>query len=268
MVPLTKNKTISVLGCGWFGLALAKQLVNLNFDVKGSTTSLNKLEVLKNAGISPFLLDFKKAHSIESTSFFDADILFVCIPPKRNSTEFLDYTDKIKTIISLARNRSRQLIFISSTSVYGDVNKTVDENTQPVPDSTSGELMLKTEKIILQEPNHTIIRFSGLFGPERDPGRFFAGKVNIPNGLAPVNLIYQDDAVGIALAILEKETFGKIYNACSPDHPNRNVFYTSAAQKSGLTEPHFLAEKKAWKIVDSVHVPQFLNYEFKWIYRD
>ena len=41
-----ENKKVSVLGCGWYGLALAKKLISLGYDVKGSTTSEAKLDTL------------------------------------------------------------------------------------------------------------------------------------------------------------------------------------------------------------------------------
>ena len=47
---------ISILGCGWLGFPLAKKLIEIGFEVKGSTTSENKLALLKSNNIEPFLL--------------------------------------------------------------------------------------------------------------------------------------------------------------------------------------------------------------------
>ena len=51
---------IAVIGCGWLGLPLAKKLVSKNFRVKGSTTSKQKISVLRNEKIEPFLIDLNK----------------------------------------------------------------------------------------------------------------------------------------------------------------------------------------------------------------
>ena len=48
---------ISILGCGWLGLPLAKALLKKKFHVNGSTTTVEKLDVLKDEGINPFLID-------------------------------------------------------------------------------------------------------------------------------------------------------------------------------------------------------------------
>lgn len=258
-------KTISILGCGWFGFAFAKKLVEQGYEVKGSTTSPEKLSLLSDEKIKPYLINFSPTEVIADTDFFEADALFICIPPKRNSTELNSYPQKIKAIITAAKNKSNQVIMISSTSVYSDENLIVNEGSETHPDTDSGKVVLAAEQILksLNPANFTIIRFAGLIGPGRNPGRFFAGKTNVPNGLAPVNLIHQTDAVGIAVKIIQEQAFRRIYNACSPHHPTKKEFYTAAANVSGLIEPIFLEEKTGWKIVESLNVPEFLKYNFQ-----
>jgi nucleoside-diphosphate-sugar epimerase len=260
-----KNNIVSILGCGWFGLALAKKLISLNYAVKGSTTSQEKLAILQAENIQPYLINFTADAIVAGEAFFEADTLFICIPPKRNSTELHDYPQKIKSILAAAKDKSKHVVLISSTSVYADKNKAVNESSETNPDTDSGRVVLAAEQLfkVLYPENCTVIRFAGLIGPDRNPGRFFAGKNSIPNGLAPVNLIHQTDAVGIAVKILEKQAFGRTYNACAPNHPAKMDFYTNAAKSTGLAEPNFIAEKKDWKIVESLNVPEFLGYEFE-----
>jgi len=256
--------TISILGCGWFGLAFAKSLVAQGYRVKGSTTTNEKLGTLSSAQIDPYLINFTAAEMTADPAFFETDVLFICIPPKRSSNELNDYPEKISAILNAAENKSKQIVLISSTSVYGDENKAVDENTTTTPDTPSGKVVLQAENLFKAKhpSSFTIIRFAGLIGPNRNPGRFFVGKTDVPNGLAPVNLVHQEDAIGFASKLLEKQGFGKTYNVCAPEHPNRNDFYTAAAKNADLTAPSFIAEKVQWKIINSVNVPQ-LGYVFQ-----
>lgn len=258
-------KKVSILGCGWFGLALAKDLVAKGYIVNGSTTTPQKLRSLSENDINPFLINFTAEHIRADEGFFLADAIFICIPPKRNSNELNNYPDKIKAILEAAKGKTPKVILISSTSVYSDENKPVNENSETNPDTDSGRVVLLAEQILkdYNPDDFTIIRFAGLIGPDRNPGRFFAGKKNVANGLAPVNLIHQKDAVGIAESILSKEAFGRIYNASSPEHPTRKDFYIKAAKESALEEPEFLEEKQNWKIVESLNVPGYLDYEFQ-----
>ena len=257
-------KKVSVLGCGWFGFAFAKALIAKGYSVNGSTTTQTKLTALAEAEITPYLVNFIAEKIEAAPSFFECDVLFICIPPKRNSAELQDYPAKIKLIIAAAKGKAAQIVLISSTSVFADENQFVNEETPTCPDTDSGRVVVAAEEILKTDSsNFTIIRFAGLIGTDRNPGRFFAGKTGVPNGLAPVNLIHQADAVGIAIRLIEKQAFGRIYHACSPSHPAKMDFYVEAAKASGLEVPEFIAEKKTWKIVESLNVSRYLEYDFE-----
>jgi nucleoside-diphosphate-sugar epimerase len=258
--------TVSILGCGWYGTALARSLVNKWIKVKGSTTSAGKLSLLADAGIEPYLINLSPANETIDPAFFECDVLWICIPPKARAGNGAEYLIKIERLITLINTyQIKQVVLISSTGVYGDSNTEVTELDIPIPDSESGKVLLAAEALLNKETEFTttIIRFAGLIGPERDPGRFFAGKTDIPNGEAPVNLIHLTDCVGISNAVLDKQAFGYTYNAVSPTHPTRAEFYTQAALNSGLEVPQFIEEKKAWKIVSEVTVSELLDYEYK-----
>ena len=260
------NNNISILGCGWYGLELAKELIRQGFTVKGSTTSVEKLISLEKSGILPYLVNFHENGENFDTVFFDCNILVISIPPKRSLAEQHTFIAKIERISAAASTYSvPQIIFISSSSVYGDHNAEVTESILPSPDTASGQAILSAEKVLQSNTDlvTTIIRFGGLIGPDRDPGRFFAGKKDIANGKAPVNLIHLTDCIGITTKIIERQAFGYIYNACSADHPSRELFYTSAARRSGLEQPLFIDELLKWKIVKSINIPTQLDYHFE-----
>ncbi|HKG07705.1 MAG TPA: SDR family oxidoreductase [Pedobacter sp.] len=260
------NKTISILGCGWYGLPLAKELISLGYEVKGSTTTKEKMPALREAGIKTYLIEAASEKIKFADSFFESDILIICIPPKRSEGAQESYAGKIENIADAAgKGTVKQVIFISSTSVYGDVNQAVTESTTPKPDTASGHVLLAAEEILQNQQafKSTIIRFAGLVGPDRDPARFFAGKSNVPNGLAPVNLIHLYDCIGITISIMEQHAYGFIINAVSADHPAKQEFYKQAANKSGLAVPSFINELNNWKTVDTNQIPSSLSYSYK-----
>ena len=53
---MNSRQNISILGCGWLGLELAKTLIAKDYSVKGSTTSTHKINSFKAAGITPFII--------------------------------------------------------------------------------------------------------------------------------------------------------------------------------------------------------------------
>lgn len=254
------------MGCGWYGLALAKALVSNGIKVKGSTTSPGKMETMAADGIEPYLVNFTAATENYDARFFNCDILLIAIPPKTRAGEGVDFIHKIEKIINaIKRHGVKKVIFISSTGVYADLNNQVDENTNPQPNTEAGRVLFVAENLFRQEATFktTIIRFAGLIGPGRAPGRFFAGKKDIPNGNTPVNLVHLDDCIGLTKAIINKDAFGYLFNGCAPDHPIKSAFYTRAAADAGLEKPEFIDELREWKIVKSVNVEAILKYRFK-----
>lgn len=261
-----KKEKISILGCGWYGFALAKALIEAGYEVKGSTTQNDKQEGLASAGIKPYLVNFDGEKDTYDKDFFDSDILLISIPPKRNLPQPDNYLDKIDRIgEAIAHSPIQQVIFISSTGVYQDGNFIIDESIVPEPDSPAGKALFGAEELLknYSQFTTTILRFGGLFGPNRNLAKHFAGKSDIANGEAPINLIHLDDCVQISLAIIQQQAFGYTYHGVSSFHPTRNAFYTQACAIKGLEKPEFLKELLDWKQIDSINLSAKLNYQFK-----
>jgi nucleoside-diphosphate-sugar epimerase len=260
------KKTLSILGCGWYGFALAKSLVSMGYSVKGSTTSEAKLSLFEQEGITPFLINLELNEDSYDPSFFESEVLVISLPPKRSSGEHKDYPKKIKKIVDAAAEigKVQKVLMISSTSVYADLNREVMEGEVPVPDTESGVAILEAEEIIksCNSFQSTVLRFGGLIGPGRNLGKFFSGKINIPNGLAPVNLLHLEDCILLTQHILENDAFGYTLNACSPDHPTRMDMYTMVTEITGLQKPNFLAELLNWKLINGTEVSNQLNYKY------
>ena len=53
LVKKRVNEKMAILGCGWLGLPLAKYFTSKGYIVKGSTTSIEKIEILKSFSIEP-----------------------------------------------------------------------------------------------------------------------------------------------------------------------------------------------------------------------
>jgi nucleoside-diphosphate-sugar epimerase len=258
--------TVSILGCGWYGLALAKALTKNGVTVKGSTTSPDKLPKLQADGINSFLIDLSTGTENYDPDFFNCDLLVIAIPPKTRSGEGAEYVPKLQRVVDASAQQGiHKVILVSSTGVYADQNKELNELDQPLANTPSGVILWAAEELFRQQKSFktTIIRFGGLIGPGRDPGRFFAGKKDIPNGLAPVNLIHQQDCIGLTLAIINKDAFDYALNACSPHHPTKAEFYTRAAAKAGLAKPQFITELNEWKVISSVYVNEVVGYDYQ-----
>ena len=267
---------ISILGCGWLGLPLAKRLTQKGNSVNGSTTSESKLSILKDAGINPFLVALECESVSETINDFlaESEILIIDIPPKLrgNNAETSHSTrkvfvEKIENLIPfIAKSTIKKVLFVSSTSVYGDQNDLITEETNPNPETESGKQLLLTEAILQENQNFetTILRFGGLIGEDRHPVKFLAGKENLENPDAPVNLIHQNDCINIIEQIILQSKWNEVLNAVAPFHPTREDYYTQKAKEQNLILPKFSTEKSnIKKIISSEKIENILNYQFK-----
>ena len=265
-IEMQKHVRISILGCGWLGLPLAEKLIGRGYRIKGSTTSSDKLITLKNKGIDPYLVHFSEANTPVSPEFLMSDVLIINIPPGRKSPEGSENYLRMSDFFckNIPNTEIRKIVLVSSTSVYNETNTSVSEQDLSEPESPAGKLLLKVENqfLALKNMQVCVLRPSGLIAEDRHPGRFFKNKINIPNGLAPINLIHRDDVIGIILKLLDHNEAHGIYNGCSLTHPAKMDFYRMAAESIGLPPPEFIAEKRVWKIVLSERVKKELDYEF------
>ena len=258
---------ISILGCGWLGFPLAQKLIDKGFQVKGSVTTRSKLKKMEEAGIEPYRLVLHPDRaSLKDESFFDTDLVIVAIPPRR--VDFIEtiFPSQIKQLVKLLeKNKVQRVLFISSTSVYNELDGVVSEDDVLLPDKPSGKALLLAEYLLTKNPNFqaTILRFGGLIGADRNPARFLSRKKAAVSGSKPVNLIHLDDCIQIIEKIIEDEVWGETFNACCPEHPSRQDFYEKASAVSGMQPPAFNNEIAPFKIVDSSKLIRMLNYHFK-----
>ena len=257
---------IAIIGCGWLGLPLAKKLIKENFIVKGSTTSKEKISVLKTEKIEPFLIDLNKNLDKEILNSFlkNVDVLIINIPPKIRKEKTINYYSKIQKITSNNLiKKINNIIFISSTSVYGSKQGKINSQTIPSPDTINGKEILKTEKLF-NNKNNTIIRFGGLINESRNPLNYLIKKPEILNPDAPINYIHLEDCIGIIFSIIKNNQWGKIYLGVAPFHPTKKNYFDNLCEKKGIKKLNFSSLKTLInKEINDEKIYKDLNYKFE-----
>jgi len=250
------NKRIGVIGCGWLGFPLAISLINQGYKVNGSTTSVEKIKLLDKEGILPFLLSLHEDGIKGDISNFlkSIELLIVNIPPKLRAGNKENYVKKIQLLHSeIKKHTIKHVIFVSSTSIYGDLEGEVTEETIPKPNTESGKQLLAAEKIFKNDSKveTTIIRFGGLIGPNRHPITMLSRRQELPNGNHPINLIHLNDCIRILTAVLQNSWWNEVFNGVYPEHPSKEKYYTTEAKKRGLQIPDYKTNnpKKGKKVL-------------------
>jgi nucleoside-diphosphate-sugar epimerase len=261
---------ISIIGCGWFGLPLGKRLKNEGFIVKGSTTSLDKLDAILQEGILPFIIKTSpEGISGDINKFLDeSDTIVINIPPSFRKNPQKDFVAQIKHLLNaIELSPVKNVLLISSTSVYEDESGMPEIFCDTIPNgkSYSAKQLIAVESLFKNHSqfNTTIVRFAGLIGEDRHPCKQLSGKSNVPNPKAPVNLIHLEDCVNICSDIIKNRVFGLTFNAAFNQHPTKSDYYTNKCKAQNLVPPsfNFLEESKG-KIINSSFLVHKLKYKF------
>jgi len=248
--------SVGIIGCGWLGTVLAHALQALGTDVFTTTRTPEKQAQLINAGIpceimnlaldnkTPGLTDPNALNYLIEANVFKQQHLIICITPQFKQGK-KNYAQNIQRIVEAANINAlsghlQNVILVSSTGVYKNLTGDItEERTLDLLDEKVSSLINAENKLQLFSGTKAIIRFGGLVGPKRHPGRFLAGKTNLGNASEKVNLIHQVDAVGILLTLLYKPCVSGVFNAISNTNITRQQFYEQATSSLGLVKPKF-----------------------------
>jgi nucleoside-diphosphate-sugar epimerase len=233
---------VSIIGLGWIGEPLAFHLLELGFQVLGSTTSAEKQENLAQKGLQAFRFSLNPhPEGVGFNALFQSEILVVNIPPRTRSGNGEFHLEQIKYLRGLLANSSvKKVIFVSSTGIYPEfpTSDKYSERFPLTPENTGNDTLFSAEHLIDRDRNYdlTVVRFGGLMGDDRIPGKYFSGKENVA-GHTRVNFIHRKDAVGILAWVIERELWNETFNGVAPIHPLRRQIYEKNALDLGIAPP-------------------------------
>jgi nucleoside-diphosphate-sugar epimerase len=264
---------VGIVGCGWLGTALATTLINKATSVIATRSSEENCSDLIAQGINAevLLLPTSQAELNQHAVFACRTIVIAITPQFRNGR--VDYPDKVKQVVTAAEHNGnvKQIILLSSSAVYNGLSGVV---TEDIPLDFSAEkvsLLYDAELAVLGFGNEAlgrrshVLRLSGLVGENRHPGKFLAGKSTLAvNAKAQVNLIHQEDAVGIITRLLSSKVKTGIFNGVSATKATKQDYYQAAAKALSLPEPIFsnMDSLETVRVVNGDKVRQLLSYQF------
>ena len=271
---------MSIVGCGWFGFPLAKHLVKQGYQVSGSKRQGEAANALQVDGINGFSLDLdnqrfnEESVDTQSLKLLDSEVkanlivalhtdaIVINIPPslRKHPEAYLKRLGFLKSL--MGEHLYKRVIFISTTGVYPATGESMTESDAS-PHSPSSEILLQAESLFSEDYPTCVLRFSGLIGSARHPGRFLAGKKDLPGPDAAVNLVHLDDCIGAVSCLLSSETISAVYNLCASGHPGRSAFYRRAAEHLSLEAPTFGIEPQVEKIIDGSKITKELGFHYR-----
>lgn len=255
-----KNSAVLIVGCGWVGRKLGEKLIDDGYTVYGTTRSSSNFSDLNEIGVKPVKLDLPAASPSE-IHLPDVDSVLISISPGRGENRS-EYPTVIGQLSRVLAQRNAQVMMYSSTSAYGNATKEVTE-TDASPDRNSDNAIVAAEGELLEHiPEAVILRLCGLYGEDRHPAKYMAGRTDIAGGDAPVNLVHRDDVIQVTQRIIAENIRGEIFNVCSGSHPSRSEIYTVIAERLGLEKPTFAEGGADGKTVSSQKLKDRFDLEF------
>jgi nucleoside-diphosphate-sugar epimerase len=241
---LRKQMDKLIVGCGYLGCRVAKRWLQQGHTVHA--LKRGREAELKALGIQPIHGDVREL--LDVIALPPAGTVLYAVAPGRDEGQTPDdvWLGGLGNVLGAFAKRPPQprLIFISSTSVYGQTDgEEIDESAPTQPREEAGQALLRAEGFLGREwPEAIILRFAAIYGPGRllRSKAIQAGEPLVADPEKWLNLIHVDDG---ANAVLAAEAHGKpgcIYNICDGQPVRRREFYSKMAEVLKVPPPRFI----------------------------
>jgi len=232
---------VGILGCGYVGLELARQLRERH-DVVGVRRSPEGIDAVEATGAAAVRADVTDPDDLAAVPDVDALVFAASSGGRGAAAAERVYVEGLRTAIEAFGAREsppERLVYTSSTGVYGDHDGAfVDEDTQLDPTTEKTRVLAEAERIARELAaeygiDGGVARFAGLYGPDRYRlERYLEGPVT--EGY--LNMIHRADAAGIVRFMLES-TDSELLVAVDDEPVDKWAFADWLADECGVDAP-------------------------------
>jgi nucleoside-diphosphate-sugar epimerase len=274
---------ILIVGCGYVGLSLGAELARQGHEVCGLRRTRAAEAELKSAGIVPVTADITRPETLAALPA-SYDWVVHCVSSSHGGAEEYRrvYLQGTRNLLAwLAAAPLQKFVYTSSTSVYGQTDGSVVDETSPAePAAETAQVLVETEEVLLEAARQrefpaVILRVAGIYGPGRGYWfkQYLEGEAKIEgDGRRFLNMIHRDDVIGSIVAALKQARPGEVYNATDDEPVSQLGFLQWLSEKLGRPLPPFVPEdtetarKRALtnKRISNRKLKADLNYKFKY----
>lgn len=240
-------RPVSIIGCGYTGVRLARRLRDRGYSVRGVANREQSLRQIAAAGAGAEALNLDAPLGPLD---FGGEVLYYMVPPARDiaGDERLD-----RFLAAIAREPAR-IVYLSTTGVYGDRGGArVDEDTPPAPRTDRAIRRVAAENALRAwaEPRSVswcILRVPGIYGPGRLPLERLRRRepAIIPEEAAPGNRIHVEDLVSACFAAgFCARADRRIYNVTDGSDESFTAYLQRVARIGNLPPPPLIRGDEA-----------------------
>ena len=224
---------VVILGCGYVGLELARQLIERGHEVVGVRRSDEGLRAVEATGATAVRADVTDPDSLDAIP--DADsVVFAASSGGRGAEAAREvYVDGLRTAVDAFGERDDvpdRFVYTSSTGVYGDHDGDWVDETR---------VLVEAERIARERTaeygiHGQVARFAGLYGPERYRlERYLEGPVTA----GYLNMIHRDDAAGAVDHLLSGGLDEAVALVVDDEPVDKHAFADWLADECGVERP-------------------------------
>jgi nucleoside-diphosphate-sugar epimerase len=266
-----------ILGCGFVGLRVGKIWSEQGDQVIGITRKTSRFQELRSWGIEPLLGDITQGDSLSDLPASDTVLVAVGMDRTVYSDIRHVYVEGLANVLQHVSPGLEQIIYVSSTGVYGDFDGAwVTEQSATRPSRVGGEACLEAESLIgcsSFSDRSTILRFAGIYGGSRVPMKTAISDRDWSklNPAGHLNLIHVDDGVRIIAEVARRRLTGEVLNVSDGHPPVRREYYEEAAMLMGIGPIDWSEanaspsqRQRSDKRICNQKLIEFLQYDFQY----
>lgn len=239
--------SILIVGCGYLGRRVASILVGRGDLVFGTTRTPEKGGELADLGVQPIVADSLNLETLSALPAVSRVVHCVGYDRKSGADKRAVYVDGARNVLQRLPIGPDRLVYVSSTSVYGQTGgEWIDEASPTEPRTEAGRICLDAEAVATAWGREAgvgvvVLRCAGLYGPGRIVRRTLIERGEpIPGDPEKfLNLIHIDDAARAVVAALDAPAPGPFYLACDDRPVSRREYYQIAADCLKAPAPRF-----------------------------
>lgn len=242
---------VLIVGCGYVGLKLGRELSAAGHEVHGLRRSAEGAAAVAVAGMRPLVGDITRIASlVELSAQWDWVVNCVASGGGEAADYRRIYLEGTRNLVAwLSRTGVSKFVYTGSTGVYGqDGGGWVNEDSPATPATETGAVLRETEELLIKAVRDqgfpaVLLRVAGIYGPGR--GYFFRqmvkGEARIEgHGQRHLNMIHRDDVAGAVAAALDRGVPGRIYNVVDDEPVRQADLFAWLAAQLGRPMPPFV----------------------------
>lgn len=243
--------SLLIVGYGDIGLRVAKLALKKGYAVSTLVRSVEKACELTAHGIIPILGDLDDpATPVRDLNPVGTSILYTVPPPGGG-----EYDTRLRVFLGSIEpgNEPVEIVYLSTTGVYGDQQgAVVTEETPTKAETSRARRRIDAENLFLAWGKNRgvkiiILRVAGIYGANRLPLNRIAEGVPVlcSEGSPFSNRIHADDLARLCLAAVEKGEDGEIINICDGETSTMTDYFNAVADAFELPRPPQVTKEEA-----------------------